>query len=405
MKKYLVLLILLFMPFIVNASSAMNITTSSAFYIDGNTTTVFKDSNYKTYQTIKPSNTLKIDALTKVKYVYIMYELTSVKGKLTTNSDSVELGKDGYLHELVTLNNPSYTLSFNFIDNAIISEIRLYGEGELPSDVQVWGRDTTTDLMIFSTHSDDEVLFFGGIIPTYINQGKKAHVVYLTRHDECKKPNPIRMHEVLDGLWTSGVRDYPTFGILPDEGSRITTKNKKGLNKILKKVKKQVKADYMSEGEIVAFYVRTIRQYKPKVILGHDVYGEYGHGQHVYNTYILKKAVKQARTKKYKTKGLAAYKVPKVYLHLYGKKKNRTVINLDVPLTNYNNKTAYQVTKEAFLKHVSQQGSKYPAWLNGANNEYTKASQIKTSSPMYWGLYYTSVGKDKAKNNLFEHIK
>ena len=61
--------------------------------------------------------------------------------------------------------------------------------------------------------------------------------------------------------------------------------------------------------------------------------------------------------------------------------------------------------QEAFKKHVSQQKSKYPAWLNGVNNEYTQAKQIQTSSPMYWGLFYTSVGKDKKKNNLFEHIK
>lgn len=401
MKKYLLLLIILFIPFIVTAKESSNISKSSSYYIGPAAVTDFKDNDYNTYKTIK---SIRIDALNKIQHIYIIYEINTAKGVLKTESESIALGKDDYLHEYVKLSVPTDSITLLYDNDVTISEIRVYSEGETPSDVQIWGRDTTTDLMIFSTHSDDEVLFFGGIIPTYINQGKKVHVTYLTKHYDCKKPNQIRLHEVLDGLWTSGVRDYPTFGILPDEGSRITKKNKKGYNKIIKKVKGQVKADGLSDAQIINFYVRTIRQYKPKVILGHDVYGEYGHGQHIYNTYILKQAVKKARTKSYKTAGLATYKVPKFYIHLYGKKKKRTTIDLDVPLAKYGNKTAYQVTQEAFKKHVSQQKSKYPAWLNGVNNEYTQARQIQTSSPMYWGLFYTSVGKDKKKNNLFEHL-
>ena len=402
MKKYMALLIILFIPFIVNAKEASNISKYSLYRVGMGYTSEFKDDSYNTYLTI---NDISILSLSKIKYVYIMYEINSVKGVLKTNNDEVIIGDNGYLHEFIELSNPSDLINISFDKETTISEIRVYGEGDIPSDVQIWGRDKTTDLMIFSTHSDDEVLFFGGIIPTYVNRGKKVHVTYLTKHYECKKPNQIRLHEVLDGLWTSGVRDYPTFGILPDEGSRITKKNKKGLNNIIKKVQRQVKEDNLTEQDLIDFYVRVIREYKPKVILGHDVYGEYGHGQHIYNTYILKKAIKLVGQKTYETCGISPYKISKVYLHLYGKKKDKTTINLDVPLKEYDNKTAYQVTQEAFTKHVSQQKSKYPAWLNGVNNEYTKATQIKTSSPMYWGLYYTSVGKDKKKNDLFEHIK
>ena len=69
------------------------------------------------------------------------------------------------------------------------------------------------------------------------------------------------------------------------------------------------------------------------------------------------------------------------------------------------NRTAYQVTQEAFKKHISQQKTVYPAWLNGENNEYTKAADIKTYSPMYWGLYSSTVGTDVKKNDLFENIQ
>ena len=401
MGKYLSFMMLLLSIFNTHNNEAVNLTRSSNYFIESSQVKAFNDNNYKTYKTTK---NIHIVSDNPIKYVYIMYEINSSKGKLYTNTNTIDIGQNGYLHEFVELNSLSKEITLSYENEVTISEIHVYGEGNIPKDVQIWKKEDTTDLMIFSTHSDDEVLFFGGIIPTYINKGKKVHVTYLTKHYECKKPNQIRLHEVLDGLWESGVRDYPTFGILPDEGSRISKKDKVGYNKIIDKVKKQVKADGLSDDAIIDFYVKTIREYKPKVVLGHDEYGEYGHGQHIYNTYILKQAVNKAKTEEYITEGLTSHEVTKFYLHLYGDKKSQTIIDLDVPLEKYNNKTAYQVTKSSFKKHISQQKSKYPAWLNGVNNKYTKAKQIRTSNPMYWGLYYTSVGQDKNKNDLFENI-
>ena len=44
-------------------------------------------------------------------------------------------------------------------------------------------------------------------------------------------------------------------------------------------------------------------------------------------------------------------------------------------------------------------------WLNGKNNSFTSATQIKTYSPCEYGLYYSAVGEDKEKNNMFENVK
>ena len=332
-----------------------------------------------------------------------MYEIRGVKGTIVTNSEKIKL-KDDYVHDYIELKSTTNKMVLSYKDYVTISEIRVYSTGGIPDNVQQWKKEESTDLMLFSTHSDDEVLFFGGILPTYVNQGKKVHVVYLTRHDlGGNYVKNERIHEQLDGLWTSGVRDYPTFGIIKDAKSVIKDHTEKEMKAIIKHVQKQLKKDKIKDKEVIDFYVELLRKYKPQVVLGHDEYGEYGHGQHVYNTYILKQAVEKSKDKKYKVKGLEPFDVSKFYIHLYNQ-DNSTIINLDTPLEKYNNRTAYQVTCEAFTKHLSQQKSKYPAWLYGEYHEHTKASDIDTSNPMYWGLYYSTVGEDINKNDLFENI-
>lgn len=67
-------------------------------------------------------------------------------------------------------------------------------------------------------------------------------------------------------------------------------------------------------------------------------------------------------------------------------------------------KTAYEVSKKGYSKHLSQQWTWFTDWINGKNNKYTKATEIKTYSPLKYGLYYTNVGEDIQKNDMFENI-
>ena len=86
----------------------------------------------------------------------------------------------------------------------LLCEITVLGEGDVPDHVQVWNpTPEKADLMMLVAHPDDEHLFMGGILPHYANQGLKSVVVYLTYH------NDKRLHELLNGLWIVGVRDYP----------------------------------------------------------------------------------------------------------------------------------------------------------------------------------------------------
>ena len=91
-----------------------------------------------------------------------------------------------------------------------------------------------------------------------------------------------------------------------------------------------------------------------------------------------------------------------MYLHLYD--KNQIIINYDIPLDYYNCKTAYEMSKIGYSKHVSQQKTNFTKWLNGDNNSYKRATDINTYSPVVFGLYYSSVEKDIQKNDFLENI-
>lgn len=393
MKKLYLLFILFLIPINVYADEASNISNGSVYKLSDIAVTKLNDNNFKTSVTIKPEQKLVITSSNgKIAHVYIMYEISSKTGTLVTDDEEQPLGTDGFLHEYVKLNVPIESITLSYSEEVKISEISVYTEGDLPKDVQVWKKENKTDLMIFSTHADDEQLFFAGVMPTYINKGKKVHVVYLARHDIGSYYNPSRMHEQLNGLWTLGVTDYPTFGLIPDAYSTS-----------LEVAQSQMKSAGFTEEDIIKFDVEQIRKYQPKVILGHDENGEYGHGQHRLNTYTLKQAITKAEDETYITEGLEPVKILKVYLHLYDP-ENYTVLDYDIPLENYDNKTAYEISKEGYSKHLSQQYTWFTNWLNGKNNSYTSAKQITNYNPMYWGLYYTSVGPDVNKNDLFENI-
>ena len=391
-KKIIFFIVLFTIPLIIFALDANNISKDGKYYIDSNQTNKLNDDSTKTFVNINDNNKITINSEIPIKHIYIIYEIESKNGELITDHEKISLGKDGFLHEYIKLNDPSNYITLKYNESVRISEINIYSDGDVPGNVQIWKRETNTDLMIFSTHADDEQLFFAGLMPTYINKNKKVHVVYLARHDLGSNSMPSRLHEQLDGLWTLGVTDYPTFGLIPDAYSLS-----------LNTAKTQAESAGFTTDDIIKFDVTEIRKYKPKVIVGHDENGEYGHGQHILNTFTLKEAIKKAEDDNYAVENLKSTKIYKVYLHLYDP-DNQTIIDYDVPLEKYNGKTAYEISKDGYKKHLSQQYTWFTAWLNGKNNSYTSAKQIKKYNPAYYGLYYSSVGNDINKNDLFENI-
>lgn len=389
MKKFVLIFMFVLMPLMV---SAKDITDVSTYKINDTIASKLKDNNENSYLSISKRSTISITSEEDIYGIYIIYELSSQTGNININNKNINIGVNNFLHEYIDLKeNKNKELTITYDNDVKIGEIYVIGEGEIPEYVEIWKTPCeNADVLLFSTHSDDEQLFFLGLLPTYVARGAYTQVVYFTNHFD----NPKRLHEQLHGLYTVGIRNYPIIGIVPDAYSE-------SLNGALNNLKKA----NLTEEDALNFEVENIRRFKPQVVVGHDELGEYSHGQHILNTYILEQAIEKANDSTFHPESYNKYgnwNVPKTYLHLY--KENQITMNYDIPLDYFNGKTAYEVSKEGYSKHNSQQWTWFTGWINGKNNEYTKATDIKTYSPLEFGLYRSLVGEDINKNDMLENI-
>ena len=303
-----------------------------------------------------------------------------------------------YLHDFVDLEAlfgyvpTQITLHFTH-DEVTIYELYAYSPGEVPADVQRWEDpvEGATDIIIFSTHGDDEHLFFAGIIPYYAGElGYQVQLVYMTDHHN--NDGVTRMREILDGLWEAGMRTYPVFGTFDDFyrwGIDNTYETFTALG--------------VSRDDLISFVTEQIRRFKPKVVIGHDFGGEYDNGQHMVYADVLAASVEISMDETQFPESAQKYgtwDVPKAYFHLYG--ENPIVMDWDQPLDHYGGRTAWQVSKAALQKHVSQLPAlQKTGWYFG---DSWYAAYIGKYSPCRFGLYRTTVGDDVNKNDFFENV-
>lgn len=334
-----------------------------------------KDNNYLTkVKLISPQN-ITITSDTEFAHIYVIWDKPPKNWGLKTSSGIITCGKNGFLHEYIHLDNPEkkVTLITNE-ENNYLCDVYTFSENELPDWVQIWESSyLDADMLLFPTHADDELLYFGGILPTYAREkGYKVQVAYLTAH----VTESYRYHELLNGLWTAGIKAYPIISDFPDMYADSLETAKKLYN----------------EEDIINFQVEQIRRFKPEVVIGHDLNGEYGHGVHMLNAECLLKALSLTENfEKHQESAIkyGTYKVQKCYLHLFP--ENQIVIDTSVPLTNFNDKTALEIATEAFSKHKSQQ--KYFSVKASGKYDLRK-----------FGLAYTNVGDDIDKDDLFENV-
>ena len=276
-----------------------------------------------------------------------------------------------------------------------VSELFLFGPGNAPAFVQQWQpTPEKADLMVIAAHPDDEVLFLGGAIPTYAGEkGMNVVVVYMTcgnMEDLIKNNKPcMRRSELLNGLWEMGVRTYPVINDFWD--------------KYAKKLDKAYEAWGKSKTD--QCIVRLFRQYKPEVVITHDVDGEYGHGAHRVCADAAQRCVSiAANPGKYADSAnqYGAWEVKKLYLHLY--KGDAIEMDWDQPLSAFGGRTGYQVAEDAYAWHVSQHeaGQKNPE--TGKFETFIVEPRDSDYSCYRFGLAYTLVGPDEEKNDFFEHI-
>lgn len=330
--------------------------------------------------------------------LYFIFDIPYGSYTITDNGSGeiITAGEDGFLHEFIDLaagfGTAPTSVTVDFANGSVkIFELYIYSPGEVPASVQKWQvpADGKTDLVLFSTHCDDEQLFFAGVLPYYAGElGYQVQVVYLTDHRE---DSPHRAHEMLNGLWAVGVTAYPVAANYPDF--------------ILKHDMAGTYAGFEARGysrdEMLGYVVENLRRFKPMVAVGHDINGEYGHGMHMVYTDLLMEAITITNDASYYPESAEKYGLwdtPKTYLHLY--KENEIVMDWDQPLENFDGMTAFEVTQQlGYPCHVSQ--FQDFAWYH----YYAEtAKDVVKYNPCYYGLYRSTAGEDVQKNDFFENL-
>lgn len=329
---------------------------------------------------------LHIEAEEEIGAVYLEFAEPPESWTLLVNGEERICGQHGYLHEYVgEIGATAATLRF---DTPIhLCDIYVFSVGEKQDWVQDWLEPwDKADVLFLPTHSDDDQLFFAGLIPWCISQGARIQVAYFVKHYD----HADRMNELLDGLWTCGLRNYPVLGPFRDMGNMdyndtIYAYNGNGV--------------YWNDFE--GWQVELYRRFQPQVVVTHARNGEYGHGAHILNCLTALAGWQLSGDETAYPESAALYGVwtpKKLYVHNHPEKPVR--LDFDSPLDMFGGSTAFQLSQKAFRCHYSQFPF-YEGWLFGS---YTAAGLAGYPSCDY-GLYYSTVGDDVSRNTLFENIE
>ncbi len=302
--------------------------------------------------------------------LYIEWNNPVAPYQLVTETGTQDCGTNGFLHEFIPLAQKSKTLTLQLPGESPMElyHVRIFEDTDVPEDVQIWQPPCErADILLVSAHADDEILFMGGIIPTYgAEGGARVQVVYMA---EFWSTAPVREHEKLNGLWTDGLRNYPVCGNFRDVYAEDLA---------------HAETLYDPE-EMTDFLTQTILRFQPQVVVTHDFNGEYGHGFHQLTAKTVSQALEAAADPALEE----PWDVPKAYFHLYP--EHTIHMDLNLPLESMGGQTALEVAKAAYLQHVSQQW----CWFYVSDTyEYSCAD---------FGLYRTNVGYDTG-DSMLENI-
>lgn len=392
MKKWLIaLLTLLALSLSVAfAAEANDITEDCKFKVcsSGRKYTLMTDKKYTSYW---ESNKIKTPwiAITApegkpIAGLYVCFGNMPESWEIQTSDDGKDWftavpGDTRFLHAYVALPQPAQHVRLAVTSEKKtalrINDLFVLSEGDLPDWVQVWQpTEEKADILFLSTHPDDELIFFGGAIPTYaVEQQRKVVVAYFSRS------NTTRSSELLNGLWHMGVRTYPVIGNFKDSYA------------------KNLKAAYKSaggKGKVNEWIVGLYRQYKPEVVVTQDTNGEYGHKQHMMIADAAQNCIALAANEDEFTASTIAYgtwQVKKLYLHLYP--ENQITFDWTIPLKSMNGATGIELAEEAYTLHKTQASSGMSVTETGTKYD----NRI-------FGLAFTTVGEDVRKDDFLENI-
>lgn len=355
------------------------------------------DGKRTNVQNVARESSLTLSHEEGIGSLYLIFQKAYGPYNLTNNDtgEQVTCGQGGFLHDFLDVEAlfgaapVSVTLSFEN-GSAALTELSVYTPGQVPDSVQKWNApvENETDLLLYSTHGDDEHLFFAGILPYYgVELGYQVQVVYLTDHHN---DDASRIHEMLDGLWAVGLSTYPVAGQYPD--FRVDD---------METTYRAFERMGYSRENMLGFVVEQMRRFKPKVVVTHDFGGEYKHGQHMVYADLVAQALEISNNPEQYPELAETYgvwDVPKAYFHLY--EENPIEMDWDQPLESFDGETAFEVSVyRGFQCHKSQ--IRDFAWYYAG---FPNAKSLTKYNPCYYGLYRSTVGEDVQKNDFFENV-
>ena len=345
---------------------------------------LFDDDYYSDY-TFPAGTEIKLTADEEICSLYIIFGSYPDEWTLRTEGGEQLCGQNGFLHEYVSLEAPSKTVSVCLPDYPVlIRDIYAFTDGYLPSFVQTWQTlEGGADILVFSTHYDDELLFLGGLIPYYSAvRGLRVQVCYMTSNYLTDFSNyRFRPHEALNGLWVCGDHFYPVTNEVDDYQAYSYWDA----------------VDHYGADTFLEFQVEMIRRFKPLVVVTQAEDGEYGHGAHVLTALSAERAVDAAYDPEQFPESAEKYGIwdtPKIYLHYYGDPEEITWLSYEVRAPELGWRTPFQVAQEAYRQHVTQQQWE-SFYVYGFGHSYDCHR---------FGLYRSLVGKDVEHNDLMEHV-
>lgn len=267
MKKHFLLFTVLIL-FMIYGSTALaheatDITADCTITVSNhNRTACIIDRDYSTSMVTDRAKKIRIEITTPenqpASSLYLCFgkipEQWSVEHKIEDEWVEVVQGDTSYLHAYAEFDASTQfriVVSYGYADKLNLKELFVFSEGNTPDWVQRWEpTHEKADLLLLVAHPDDELIFFGGLIPTYaVECNMNVVVAYMTT------ANTTRNSELLNGLWSMGVKNYPVFGPLYDSYSSSLSKG----------------YQQWPKNKARNFAMKLVRRYKPDVMLSHDI--------------------------------------------------------------------------------------------------------------------------------------
>ncbi len=391
MKKwYLVTLVILllsaFLALCVNADTEAS-SLGYACYIDNDETDYsddITDNSYTTRVEVRVGERLKFDISDRsfpAASVYIKFYGEPPQGgyvlkavEVSGDTTAIECGENNYLHELVNIPVGTIYVIIEASSDFELCEAEIFSTGTLPWRVQRWESTLDEcDLLVISAHSDDDTLFFGPLIAENIAKYRSVQTAVMSNHDT----ELHRRNELLDGQWELGLTAYPIIGEFPDKYST-------NLN--------AARNNYRAY-DVLGFIVEIIRKTKPSVVVTHDFDGEYGHGAHMLVADLTAQALDHVANVDEYVESAELYGVhmpSKVYIHNY--EENKILLDVELLYDSLDLKSPFEVAKDAYKHHTSQQHWDYEVTQKGKND--CRA----------FGLFYANVECDVTSNDVMNGV-